>query len=729
MEGMPEQLVAERGDVASARDAHSDAVTGSGGGEEGHGATGPSGVSGWLRRGGRPWWSTPAMVLIGVLAGVLYLHRLSTNTMSNTFYAAAVKSGTESWKAFFFGSLDQSSFITVDKPPASLWVMEISGRIFGFSSLSMLVPIALAGALVVVVIFHLVRRWMGDVAAVLAATALAVTPVFTAIFRSDEPDAIMTLFLVLAAWALWSALETGATSRLLICSGLLGMAFLTKMLEAFVVVPAFVLAYLLFGPPKLGCRLVQLVWGVLALVIASGWWVAVVELWPTASRPYIDSSGDNSELSLIFGYNGFGRLLGTSRSFRGESVRSSASFRGGGPVRSSAHGFSGGFASASHFGSQPGWQRMFAPALGSQISWLIPVAGLGLVAGLWASRRAPRSDLVRAGFAFWGVWATCAIVVLSSVQGTFHTYYVVETAPALAALAAGGALVMWRMGRASRLYSWVLPLGVLASALWAAHLLERVPNYAPGLARAVEVTGVIGAIVLFVTLVGGNSLPRLGLVAAAAVGGVAAVIAAFAGPMAYSLWTVQNSTTATNPTGGPTATSTTPGLPGRFNNPALTKILARLEQLAAAEAAANGGVAPVSGVSSGMIGYLKAHRDGADWIVAVGGSTTAAPLILISGEPVMSMGGFTGSEPVPTLAQFEQLVAGGKIHYVLVNGGFGGFGRFGGFGGFGGAGTSAAGAVDRLALQFGEQVPASAYGGSGTGSSLYYLSAGHDHSG
>lgn len=721
MEGTPEQTVAVRDDAASARTTRSDAVTsdaaGAGaGGLQDHSTTGPSGISGWLRRDSRPWWSTPAMVLIGALAGVLYLHRLSTNAMSNTFYAAAVKSGTESWKALFFGSLDRSSFITVDKPPASLWVMEISGRIFGFSSLSMLVPVALAGAIAVVVIYHLVRRWTGDVAAALAATALAVTPVFTAIFRSDEPDGIMTLLLVLAAWALWSALETGATSRLVICSGLLGMAFLTKMLEAFVVLPAFVLAYLLFGRPKLGRRIVQLLWGVLVLVVASGWWVAVVELWPTASRPYIDSSGDNSELSLIFGYNGFGRLLGTSRSFRG------------GPIRS-AHRFPVGIAGASHFGSQPGWQRMFASALGSQISWLIPVAGLGLVAGLWASRRAPRSDLVRAGFAFWGVWAVCAVVVLSSVQGTFHTYYVVEVAPALAALAAGGAVVMWRMGRTSRLYCWMLPLGVVASALWAAHLLGRVPQYAPGLVRVVEVSGVVGAVVLLAVLIGGNRLPRLVVVAAIGVGGLSAVIAAYAGPTAYSIWTVQNSTSASNPTGGPMATTTASGSPGRFTNPALAKIVARLEQLTEAETEANGGVPSVSGVSSGMIGYLKAHRDGADWIVAVSGSTTAAPLILISGEPVMSMGGFTDSEPVPTLSQFENLVIEGRIHYVLVSGGFGGFGGFGRFARFGGAGTSAAGAVDRWALQHGEQVPASAYGGSGAASSLYFVSSSLDRPG
>ncbi len=164
----------------------------------------------------------------------------------------------------------------------------------------------------------------------------------------------------------------------------------------------------------------------------------------------------------------------------------------------------------------------------------------------------------------------------------------------------------------------------------------------------------------------------------------------------------------------------------------IAKILARLDRLNEAETEANDGIPPVGGVSPGMIRFLKSHRDGADWILAVGGSTTAAPLILMSGEPVMSMGGFTGSEPVPTLARFERLADAGKIQYVLLGESFGGLGLrggFGGFGGFGGVGTSAAGAVDRWVLQHGEQVPASFYGGSGTGSSLYYVAADLDRSG
>ena len=167
--------------------------------------------------------------------------------MGNTFYAAAVKSGTESWKAFFFGSLDPGSFITVDKPPAALWVMEVSGRIFGFSSWSMLLPEALAGMAAVMVLYHLVRRWFGEPAAVFASLALALTPVAVVIFRYNDPDAFLTFLLVLAAWACWRAIETGKTIGLVLSGALVGLAFLTKTLDAFIVVPAIAVAYFWCG--------------------------------------------------------------------------------------------------------------------------------------------------------------------------------------------------------------------------------------------------------------------------------------------------------------------------------------------------------------------------------------------------------------------------------------------------------------------------------------------------
>ena len=265
----------------------------------------------WIRQD-RPAWAVPAHVGVTILAAVLYTWGLSSSVgMGNTFYAAAVKSGTESWKAFLFGSLDPGNFITVDKPPASLWVMELSGRIFGFSSWSMLLPEALAGVVTVAVLYHLVRRWFGDVAALFAGLAMAVTPIAVVMFRDNNPDGLLTLLLVLSAWALMSALESARTSRLVLCGALLGLAFTTKMLQAFIVVPVFGLVYLWAGSPGSGRRVVQLLWGGLALVVLSSWWVAIVELWPASSRPFIGSSTNNSELNLIFGYNGFGRLLGS----------------------------------------------------------------------------------------------------------------------------------------------------------------------------------------------------------------------------------------------------------------------------------------------------------------------------------------------------------------------------------------------------------------------------------
>ena len=246
--------------------------------ERGSDAGGASERPVWWRRPGRPVWSVPARAGIFGMAALLYCWDLARVGMGNTFYAAAVKSGTESWKAFFFGSLDPGSFITVDKPPAALWVMELSGRIFGFSSWSMLLPEAIAGLATVMVLYHLVRKWFGEPAAVFASLALALTPVAVVIFRYNDPDAFLTLLLVLAAWACWRAIETGKTVGLVLSGALVGLAFLTKTLDAFIVVPAIGVAYLWCGPPRLGRRLGQLGWAAVALLVSSGWWVTIVEL-------------------------------------------------------------------------------------------------------------------------------------------------------------------------------------------------------------------------------------------------------------------------------------------------------------------------------------------------------------------------------------------------------------------------------------------------------------------
>jgi len=311
--------------------------------------------------------------------------------MGNSYYAAAIKSGSVSWKAFFFGSLDPGSFITVDKLPASLWAPELFARVFGFSSWSILMPQALAGVASVLIVYRLVRCWMGEVAALLAGLAMALTPIAVVMFRFNNPDAFLTLFLLLAAWALWAALDKGSTWKLAGAGALVGVAFIAKMLEALVVLPVFALVYLVCGRPRLVRRIVQVFVAAAALIVSSGWWIAIVELWPKASRPYIGGSSNNSVFNLIFS---------RSAGYLGSA---------GGP----------------NFSGNAGWLRMFNQELGGQISWLIPLALVGLVAGLWMTLRRPRSDRRRAGFLLWGGWSLLFLLAFSFAKGVLHPYYTV----------------------------------------------------------------------------------------------------------------------------------------------------------------------------------------------------------------------------------------------------------------------------------------------------------------
>ena len=272
-------------------------------------------------RAADPAWVRPALLALLAATAVLYLASLSINGWANGFYAAAVQAGTKSWKAFFFGSFDASSFITVDKTPASLWVMEISARIFGLNSWSLLVPQALEGVATVGVLYATVRRWSGPAAGLIAGAALAVTPVATLMFRYDNPDALLVLLLVLAAYATTRALESGRTRWLGAGGALLGFGFLTKMLQAFLVLPVFALVYLIAGPPRLGRRIWQLLVGGATLVVAGGWWVAAVMLTPAADRPYVGGSTSNNILQLTFGYNGLGRLTGNETGSVGPTTR------------------------------------------------------------------------------------------------------------------------------------------------------------------------------------------------------------------------------------------------------------------------------------------------------------------------------------------------------------------------------------------------------------------------
>ncbi len=595
----------------------------------------------------------PARAGIFGLTALLYTWDLSHIAMGNTFYAAAVKSGTESWKAFFFGSLDPGSFISVDKPPAALWVMELSGRLFGFSSLSMLVPEALAGVATVMVLYNLVRRWYGETTAALSSLALALTPVAVVIFRVNDPDALLTLLLVLALWACWRAIETGRTLWLVLSGALVGLAFLTKTLDAFIVVPALGLAYLWCGPPRLARRIGQLGWAALALLVSSGWWVAIVELWPKSARPYIGGSTDNSELNLIFGYNGFSRISGSG------GIAAAGATSGG----------------SSAFGGGQGLLRMFDGELGGQISWLLPLAIVGLVGGLCLARGRERTDREWGGFVLWGGTLLMYLAVYDDARGIFHPYYTVVMAPAVAALAGAGAVALWRLGQRSLRWAWVLPAAIVGTVLWADALLARASGYEPWLGPTLIVTGVVSASILWLFMIRPVRVRWLGLVA-----GALAAASVLAGPAAYSLTTLGTATgiiatagpiSGTGPAGGANAT-----------------------------------------VGQGLIDYLERHQGSATYLVAVDGSVPAAPFILRSGRPVIAMGGFTGTDPAPTITQFERLVASGRVHEVYIPKSTGGVG----------SGETSTEVVDAWVERHGTMVPSASYGGGSRATALYEVS-------
>ncbi|HKN53319.1 MAG TPA: glycosyltransferase family 39 protein, partial [Amycolatopsis sp.] len=331
-----------------------------------------------------PRWVRPAVFALLAATAVLYFWDLTASGYGNSFYAAAVQSGTQSWKAWLFGSLDSGNVITVDKPPAALWVATAFARVFGFSSFTVLAPQALMGVASVGILYLTVKRTSGPVAGLFAGAALALTPVAALMFRFNNPDALLVLLMVVGAYCVVRATEKASPRWLALAGVAIGFAFLTKMLQAFLVLPAFALAYLVAAPTSPAKRLLHLGGAAVSLIVSAGWYVALVELWPASSRPYIGGSTGNSLLELALGYNGLSRITGGEGGPGG----------GGGP---------GGNGNTS-FGGSSGLGRMFGASFGTEVSWLLPAALIGLVAGLWFTRRAPRTDRTRMALLLWGGW-------------------------------------------------------------------------------------------------------------------------------------------------------------------------------------------------------------------------------------------------------------------------------------------------------------------------------------
>ncbi|MBP0458165.1 glycosyltransferase family 39 protein, partial [Streptomyces montanisoli] len=494
----------------------------------------------WRGRAADAPWVRPALLALLLLTAVLELWNLGASGYANSFYSAAAQAGSSSWKAFLFGSSDAGNSITVDKPPAALWPMALSVRLFGLGSWQILVPQALMGVGTVAVLYAAVRRRFDAVAGLLAGAALALTPVASMMFRFNNPDALLALLMTSTVYCVLRALE-GARTKWLVWAGvLLGLGFLTKTLQAFLIVPPLTLVYAVCAPGRTARRVGQLLAAGAAMVVAGGWWVALVQLWPAASRPYIGGSQDNSFLELTFGYNGFGRITGDETGSVG-GLGGDAPGGGGGP--GGGAGFGG--------GGTVGIGRVFGDALGGQVSWLVPAALLLLVAGLLMTRRAPRTDTVRSAFLVWGGSLLATAAVFSFMAGIFHQYYTVALAPYIAALVGMGASLLWRE-RGRPFAAAALCVVVLATAVWSYVLLGRTPGYLPWLRWVVLACGVLTAACTPL------SRRSRGGVAVAAL----AVVAALAGPFAYTMTTVTTPHTGSIIAAGPSSAGGMPGFGG-----------------------------------------------------------------------------------------------------------------------------------------------------------------------
>jgi 4-amino-4-deoxy-L-arabinose transferase-like glycosyltransferase len=622
-----------------------------------------------------PRWARPALLALLAFTAVLYMAGLSRSGWANDFYAAAVQAGTRSWKAFFFGSFDSSNFITVDKTPASLWVMELSARLFGLNYWSVLLPQALEGVATVGLLYTTVRRWSGPAAAIIAAAVLAITPVAVLMFRFNNPDALLVLLMTAAAYAMTRAIESGRTRWIAVAGALLGFGFLAKMLQAFLVLPAFALVYLIAGPPQLGRRIWQLVIGGAALVAAAGWWVVIVQLTPAADRPYIGGSTDNSVLQLALGYNGFGRLTGNE----------TGSVGGGG-----AGGPGGG---GGMWGGPASVFRLFRSEFGGQISWLLPAALIALVTLVWISRRGARTDRTRAAALLWGGWLLVTGAVFSYMDGIIHPYYMIALAPAIGALTGIAAVALWR-ARTAVVARATLAGALTATAIWAFVLLDRSPDWLPWLRPAILVLGFAAAAgVLIGPWLAGLAGTSPGRAALLALPVPLALAAALGAPLASSVDTAATAHTGAIPSAGPAAASS--GGPGGFGGggfggargfggtggtgtrhfPGGAAGTGRGTGSPGAHGfpgglggRAGGGAGGLGGntqVSAAMTKLLTSGAAGYQWAAATVGAESAAPFQLASGEPIMAIGGFNGTDPTPTLAAFKALVAAHEIHYFI----------------------------------------------------------------
>ncbi|MEV5537674.1 glycosyltransferase family 39 protein [Saccharopolyspora shandongensis] len=638
-------------------------------------------------------WQRLSLAAICVLSGVLYCWGIG-GSWGNSYYSAAVKSMSQSFENFFFGSFDPAGVVTVDKPPMALWLQVLSVKVFGFNQFAVLFPQVVAGVAAVFLLHRAVRRWAGEHAALIAALVLALTPITVLINRDNNPDTLLVLLVVAAAYAMTRSFESRrATWWVALAAFLVGCGFLTKMLQAWMVLPAFIAAYLVGSRAGRGRRLLDLGVAAAVVLVGSFWWVAATALWPSP-KPYIGGSSDGSAWDLVFGYNGFGRIFGNGGNPGGNP--------GGGfqPPGGTGSGFQppsggggGGFSGSSSI------LRLFNEQLAGQISWLLPLCALVLVAMLVAGVRRwrggrPLDREQTGGWVLWGGWLVVIGVMFSFAQGIMHPYYTTMLAPAVGAVVGAGVVRFWSWYREPHGKAWLLlPVGVAITVAWAMAIVARDLSWHAWAGYAAVGLGVLALVVLLIGRRGKAALARTGLVL-----GLAAALVVPTAWSAIGVASAENGMGGANPMAGPATSMRPPGGVMRF------------------PAAGDGGMPPdgqgqdggqnsveqgdseqepilfIGGMGGGeslsaeqrkMLDYVQANAGDLDVPLAVeGGSMGASSYIINSDVTVVGMGGFSSSDEAPSVAQLAEWKRAGQLGFVQLGGmgGPGGMQRRGGMG-------------------------------------------------
>lgn len=617
-------------------------------------------------------------VIVAVAALLLNAWALSQNGYGNDYYAAAARSMTTSWRNFFFGSFDPGGWITVDKPPLALWAQAGSARLFGFSSWSLLLPSAIAGAVAVWLLMTTVRRVWGRTAGLCAGIVLMLTPAMFAVSRSNNPDVFLVLAAVGAGWATERAIATGKLRWMLAVGACCGVGFLAKLLVIGLVMPGLWLAYLVAAQSRLRTRIVHCIAAFGAFVAVAAIWVIPVQITSLTSRPYIGSSIDGSAVDLVFGYNGLGRITGTSGpsgGFGGGGGPGGPGRQGGGPG-----GFGGG-SGINQFGGATGIGRLFNSGMGDQIMWLAPLVAVTILAASVIAVRRRSRDARLGSLVMFAVWAVVSYLLFAFAKGIYHNYYVALLAPALAALVGIGVQLV----RESRVAGRLVAAAGMAGTAWLAVILERRVDAYTWLRWLVPVL-IGGAGVALVATAKYPWRPRahrrllLG-----------SLVSCCLAPAVWVLGGSQAAQIGAFPDARPATAADTAGPFGRGGPPG------------------GGGFGELGSLDAKALTWLRSQQTTEDWIYATGSSMQASGAI-IAGDSVMAMGGFSGSDPAMTSSRLADLVRAGRLRFVQAGGGFAGFG--GGGGGGGGVTASVTAAC--------APVSASSWGGSAsTATGLY----------